>query len=315
MTVRELCNRFLTAKRILVDGSELSPRTWADYHACCGRLVSALGGGRLVADLAADDFESLRAVLGQTLGPNSLKVEMQRTRTIFKYADDVGLIDRPIKFGPLFKSPTGRVLQKNRQRNGVRMFEAAEIRRMLEVARPQLRGMILLGINAGFGNHDCASLPKSALDMDRGWLDFPRPKTAVGRRCPLWPETVAAVTAAIEARPAPRNPADDTLVFLTHHGNRWVRLAGTVWKDSMTAMMAKMLGELGLKRPGLNFYALRHTFRTVADEVLDQPAANAIMGHRDGTMAETYRERIGDDRLRAVTDHVRGWLFGGDKTK
>ena len=33
------------------------------------------------------------------------------------------------------------------------------------------------------------------------------------------------------------------------------------------------------------------------------------MGHGDQTMASHYRERIGDDRLKAVTDHVRSWLF------
>jgi hypothetical protein len=27
-------------------------------------------------------------------------------------------------------------------------------------------------------------------------------------------------------------------------------------------------------------------------------------------MASVYRERISDERLRAVTDHVRAWLFG-----
>ena len=31
VTVKELANRFLNAKRQFVDGGELSPRTWADY--------------------------------------------------------------------------------------------------------------------------------------------------------------------------------------------------------------------------------------------------------------------------------------------
>ena len=56
-----------------------------------------------------------------------------------------------------------------------------------------LKAMVLLGINCGFGNTDCANLPLTALDLDRGWLNYPRPKTGTNRRCHLWPETGAAL--------------------------------------------------------------------------------------------------------------------------
>ena len=58
-----------------------------------------------------------------------------------------------------------------------------------------------------------------------------------------------------------------------------------------------------------NFYALRHTFETIAGESRDQVAVDAIMGHSREDMASVYRERIGDDRLRAVAEHVRQWLL------
>ncbi len=73
--------------------------------------------------------------------------------------------------------------------------------------------------------------------------------------------------------------------------------------------MAKLLAELGIKRPGLGFYALRQTFETVAGESRDQVAVDHIMGHARDDMASVYRERISDDRLTAVAEHVRGWLF------
>jgi hypothetical protein len=34
-----------------------------------------------------------------------------------------------------------------------------------------------------------------------------------------------------------------------------------------------------------------------------------MMGHAREDMASVYRERIGDDRLQAVAEHVRLWLF------
>jgi hypothetical protein len=33
------------------------------------------------------------------------------------------------------------------------------------------------------------------------------------------------------------------------------------------------------------------------------------MGHEVPHMSSVYRETISDERLRAVTDHVRAWLF------
>ena len=60
-----------------------------------------------------------------------------------------------------------------------------------------LRAMIFLGVNCGFGNADCGTLPRQSLDLVGGWVNYHRPKTGITRRCPLWPETVAALGAAL----------------------------------------------------------------------------------------------------------------------
>ena len=72
--------------------------------------------------------------------------------------------------------------------------------------------------------------------------------------------------------------------------------------------MKKLLEKAGINGHR-NFYTLRHTFRTVADAAKDQPAADFIMGHEVPHMSSVYREGISDARLKAVAEHVRGWLF------
>ena len=78
---------------------------------------------------------------------------------------------------------------------------------------------------------------------------------------------------------------------------------------AVTKEFRKLLDALDLYRPGRNFYGLRHTFRTVADATRDFPAIRLIMGHVDAGIDAHYREQVDDDRLRAVTDHVRAWLL------
>ncbi|HVJ66483.1 MAG TPA: hypothetical protein VM510_00790 [Caulifigura sp.] len=56
------------------------------------------------------------------------------------------------------------------------------------------------------------NLQKGHLDLARSRLEMPRVKTAIDRICPLWPETVAAIKAAIAVRPDPKSPDDDDSV-------------------------------------------------------------------------------------------------------
>ena len=143
------------------------------------------------------------------------------------------------------------------------MFEPADLRKMIDAAGLQLRAMILLGANCGFGNSDIGNLPIEALDLDGRWVTYPRPKTGVKRRAALWPETVAAVREVLANRPAPKDDAHAGLVFITKYGKTWAKDDGD---NPISKETAKLLKELGLHRPGLNFYALRHTFETVGGE-------------------------------------------------
>jgi integrase len=270
------------------------------------RLVSTFAKTRLVADLAGEDFSGLRADLAKQYGPVRLGNEIQKVRTVFKYALGQGLIDKPVQLGDEFKKPSKRIMRQHRNKNGKRMFRAEELRKLLNAAGVPLKAMILLGINAGFGNADCGHLTQAALDLDGGWISFPRPKTGIERRCPLWPETVTALKAALAKRPTPKAKADGNLVFVTKYGRPWSS-GGT--SDAVTLETGKLLRDLGLRRPGVSFYALRHTFRTIADATRDFPAVRLVMGHADDTIDDVYREGIDDSRLRAVAEHVRHWLF------
>jgi integrase len=307
LTVADLCNRFRTAKLRQQEAGEISTRMYEEYKATTDRLVSTFSGSRLVNDLAADDFEALRDAMAKQWGPVRLGNEIQKVRTVFKYAYESGLIDKPVRYGPQFKKPSASVMRRHRAKIGERMLEADEIRKLLGKAEPQLKAMLLLGVNAGFGNHDIATLPLTALDLDAGWVNYARPKTGIARRSPLWPETVAALRDAIAGRPTPRQEEAAGLVFVTTRGRPWLS-RGIANPVSVAAR--DLMKTAGIHHEGIGLYTLRHVFRTVADAARDPVAIDLIMGHMDPSMGGHYRERVEDSRLRAVAEHVRQWLFG-----
>jgi integrase len=311
LTLTRLCTLFYMSKERKFLAGEITEQSLKECEATNKRLCAFLGPHRPVEDLRADDFARLRdwmatAMHGteknpQKWGPVKLGNEIARTQSIFKYGDDNGLITKPVPFGSEFVGPSKAVLRRNRVAGGLRLFTAAEVRTLIDAASPRLKAMILLGINCAFGNNDCATLPtfngEKGADLDRAWVRFPRPKTGIERRCPLWPETVEALRAAIGDRPT----TGGELVFSMR-----VKRRG----NAITREMDRLLHRLKINgRRGLGFYTLRHTFRTEADAQKDFPAIRIVMGHADGSIDDAYREKVDDSRLKSVTDHVRAWLY------
>lgn len=313
LTVADLCNHFLTHKKGLMDSDELAPRTFQRYHANCRLLVDMFGKRRSVDDLTARDFQDLRATMTERWGPVAVANEIQMSRSVFRYGYDAGLLDKPMRFGPGFKKPSAKTIRQARAANGPRVFTPVEIHSALEHAGPNMRAMILLALNGGLGNTDLGLLPISAVDLEAGWLDYPRSKTAIPRRIPLWPETVKAIQAALAARPEPKSPQDGGLLFIGRRGQNYI---GNHKGHRVTAEWKRIADKAGIE--GRTFYDARRTFQTVGEGSRDLVAVQSIMGHApaSGDMSAVYRQRVDDDRLRAVTDHVRTWLFGEeDKTE
>lgn len=333
-TVRDLCNEFYNAKKQKLETGELSQYSFSEYIRTTDVIVAFFGKDRRVDDLRPADFEEFRKSLAKGCGVVTLKSKINRARVVFKFASDRLLIERPVAYGGAFDRPSEKSLRHARNVAGPRLFERAELLAILDALNGKpiaiegqdepvkvpksatMKAMVLLGLNCAFGNTDVSSLPRSAVDLASGWIKFPRPKTGIQRKIPLWPETVEALTQAIAERPAAKDPADDGLCFITSRGTRYVRLqpSGTEGKhvtiNSLARRFESVLATLKLDtQKGRGFYTLRHVFETQAGESIDQVATDAIMGHVDESMAAQYRERISDQRLKAVTEHVRKWLW------
>jgi len=308
MSVHEALHHFLDAKQDLVDSGELSERSLNDYVSTFRRLVEFFGRDRPIASLKQTDFGSYRAAMSKRIGPTTVGNEVRRIKSAINWLNESGLITDYIRVGPDFKQPSAKAVRQSRQGKRDKFIEAKDVRKLVAAAQGHVKAMILLGINAGYGNNDIAQLELSSVDLDSGWLEQPRAKTGVPRRAWLWPETIKALRVALELRPNPK-PEAETKFFVTMFGRLWVRSHGSTWIDSVRLEFGKVAEACKIDR---TFYNLRHTHRTVTDETGDTNAARLVMGHtpRANDMDATYVQKIGDERIKSVCQHVRLWLYG-----
>jgi integrase len=306
LDVHALTDAFLDRKR----RADLHPKTMQDYETMIFAFRDDVGYGRLIEDLRPEHFGISRKLRGQDWGVHRLYKFVSAVREMFKWASGPGQLLRfSPPYGDEFELPDKtafRIRRKQRKesKTGLLLFTAAQIRAQLKAADPTLRAMILLGINCGMGNTDVAQLTYQVVAKSRALIDYARSKTGIERRFFLWPETVTALS-KVPRRPAKRDEWGDR-VFLTQRGYPWVEGA----KDRIGMVYLALLRRLRQHRPGLCFYSLRRTFRTIADE-LDSRAADLVMGHAvDSDMGGTYVQEIGNERLQAISRHVRKAILG-----
>lgn len=312
-------DHFLSAKKRQEQSGDISPRSYKDYEKTCDLIAASLGGSRLLSDIDRSDLEKLRADLSkgervERRSPTTLKGDLTRARMLFLHINESELVERQIRYRKPLKTPSARAFRKLDNERGPRMFSREQIHELIRAASPQMAAMIHLGINCGFGNADCGTLPIDKLDLKNGWHDYWRPKTHNPRRCPLWPETVEALREALKHRPRPSSKAVGNLVFLARVGQCWCKHESG--DNSISSETRKLLKRLGMYRKNVTtFYTLRRTFETVAAASGEQVAVNYIMGHTPATddMAAIYRQKTYNEPLEKVASFVREW-FNGERS-
>jgi integrase len=302
MTVERALNLFLAAKERSRVSGEIEKRTYVEHQRTCSRFANFVGMDFPVASLTPEHFAKFKADRAKTLNLVSVGNEVTRVKSAFNWLHESGHISRPMNFGPEFRKPPRKAVRRLRRESGKKLYSASDIWAVLDESGVHLYAMILLGINCGYGPTDCAKLPLSAINLETGWADYPRPKTEMDRHCPLWPETVEALHRSLSRRQKPK-PEAEKMFFVRRDGSPLTNETGQLSKY-FTAVRVRVLEDGG-------FYWLRHTFETIAGGTKDQIAVNAIMGHVDDSMAAAYREEIDPERLLAVTRHVREWFLAG----
>lgn len=304
-TLKELCNMYLSYQSARAEAGDLTAQYYADQVRSLRNLARYIGPDCWVSEIRTVELQNYRTKLLKSYGSSSgVNINLAIMKSMFHWAKKNEVVASIPNIDAVSKA---RVPQKERP-----FFSISQIQKLFSVADSEIKTMMLLGLNCGFGCTDCAVLRWKDLDLDNKRVRLARKKTDVPRNLVLWPETVAALK---------KTPKSGELVFYTSKGNPWVRTIKSMGKDgiekynndnALSKKFSKLLKKTGIKtEKGVGFYTLRRTAATLAARSGDPFAVQKLLGHADLKMATTYVQDV-SEQIDRVVNNVRKLIIQGD---
>lgn len=296
ITLKMLCNLYLEHQYSRVAVGEIKPRQLYDQTSLLRSFVKYVGSNQSIIDIHTIDLQNYRAKLIKSGKlPNTINNRISAFKAMFHWALENEIITTV---------PNLKAIKKITEHKRARAtFKPDHIKVLLEHANAQMKVMIWLGLNCGFGCTDCAELLWKHLHFEEARVHFPRGKTGIDRNIPLWPETIVALKNL-------RKKGDH--VFYTAKGNIWVRTIKKVGENGITKYtkdnaigkeFSKLIKKAGIKtEKGVGFYTLRRTAATLAARSGDPFAVQRLLGHADLKMATTYVQDVSEQTDRVINN-------------
>lgn len=268
LTAKELANRFIAAQRANWRDPEGTMRCYTDW---LGRFLKD-HPGLAAGDFTVETFASWKLSLRrQGYSAESINHFLSAVRAVYAFAAEANLLPAVPRLRRVRNEPCPKVGSRQKP-----LYTAVELRKLLDGAEQQLKGMLLLGLNCGFGPKDLADLLWD--DISDGRVTLPRSKTGVCQTYALWPETEAQLELIRESRRElqerimRRNPAasDNGHVFVTRYWRPWD-------KDATAEEFRKLCKRVGV--PCYGFYRLRHCASTAMSLVATPHVHRKFMRH------------------------------------
>jgi integrase len=296
ISIKYLCNLYLEHQQARASIGQITIRHVSDQTILLRDFVRFISPNRIVSEVTTMDLQNyIRRLIRAKKSANTINNRIAAIKAMYNWALDNEII---------FNSPNLKAIKKvTRIKNNKLTFTTQQIQKLLANADGQMKAMILLGLNCGFGCTDCAELKWENIDFENSRIKYPRAKTGISRNLSLWPETINALRDV---------PKEGEIVFHTAKGNAWVRIVHSVDKrgnekftkdDAIGKQFSKLLKKAGVKtEKGIGFYNLRRTAATLAARSGDPFAVQKLLGHADLKMATTYVQDVSEQTDRVVNN-------------
>jgi len=169
LTAKELANRFLAAQRANWRNPQGTLKSYKDW---IGRFLKDHRRLR-VAEFTVERFASWKLSLKERVySAESINHYLSVVRAMFRFAEEMGLMDNVPRLKRVRNEPKRRVGSPEKP-----IYSGADVRKMVSAADVQLRAMVMLALNCGFGPKDIHDLTWQDLEGER--VTLPRSKTGV----------------------------------------------------------------------------------------------------------------------------------------
>ncbi len=251
LTFRELANRFIMSQQANWQNVQTTLRSYKDW---LGRFLKD-HSGLMAEDVTVEMFAAWKVSLrSRKYSPESINHYLTAVRSVYYFAEEIGLIQKAPRLKRVKNEPRRIVGSKEKP-----IYMIDDITALLEYADLQIRAMILLALNCGFGPKDLRDLKWTNISNAR--VTLPRSKTGICQTFLLWAETLEALaklkeyrkTLVVRMAERGRERSDHGHVFVTRFWRPW-------GKDAVAEQFRKLCRKA--KVPCHGFYRLRHCAST-----------------------------------------------------
>jgi len=299
ITLKSLCNIYLQHQQAKATSAEITIRHHADQISCLKKFMSFIGQHRKINEISTLDLQSYKRKLKRAYNSaHRMNLHISIMKAMFYWARKNDILDYIPNIDAI---SSVKIIHKQRL-----VFTSKDIHRLLDVADVQMKAMIWLGLNCGFGCTDCTELKWNDLDLANGRVKLARKKTGISRDLPLWPETIQSLG---------RIPKSGKLVFYTSRDKPLIQTTCHVNEDGsskysssnlVTSRFSKLMKKAGIQAPkGIGFYTLRRTAATIAARSGGPFAVQRLLGHTNLKMATIYVQDVSKQTDRVIENSRR----------
>lgn len=296
-SIRDYFKNWLRKKEL-----EAGPQTYTRYRIVVEQLLDFLGAKTStdVSHFTSKDISNFRDAISKRSAPSTVNMALKVIRSALNQASREGLVDT---------NEAGRVnLLKRTANSNRRPFSLAELKRVLEVANHEWRGIILAGLYTGLRLGDIATLTWANVDLQQQELRLVTQKTGRPQNLPI-AKPLLKYLDALPVSDDPHQPLFSSAFELYTKQKFNGALSKQFYEILVSAGLAKerfhtVTGKGRLVRHEQNeltFHSFRHTATSLLKNAgVSDVVARDIIGHESEAVSRHYTHIETETKRKAV---------------